>query len=109
MDVTVIIIHRYKLVYALEFGTMSFDLIFELNIRKFVCALCHFWCFCDRNDVFSSPILSGFQEVATVYSKNHIKPKLLLLFSALSHNKQFQETNAILIILGKEIKALKKC
>ena len=45
IDKTVIIIHRYELVYALEFGTMSFDLTFELNILKFVCALCHFGVF----------------------------------------------------------------
>ena len=38
-------IHGYELVYALEFGTMSFDLIFELNIRKFVCALSR-GCYC---------------------------------------------------------------
>ena len=65
--------------------------------------------FGDRNYVFLALSREAFKGLLLFIAKStySVKPRLPLLFSALSHNKQFKETNAILVILDKEIKISK--
>ena len=94
----IIIILRYELVYALEFCTMSFGLIFELNTS--LCVPSDI--FGDRNYVFLALSRDTFKGLLLFIAKStySVKPKLPLLFSTLSHSTQFKETNVTSIIFG---------